>query len=116
MLKTALAAAVTACTLVAVAGQAQALTVERDVNLATVAARDVDFQNPASVDSFYKKLRVAAREACHSRNPYDRKVVLADRACAEQAVNQAVASLSRPLLTARAQTAGPSPSFARGFN
>ena len=43
-------------------------------------------------------------------------VVLADRACAQNAVNQAVASLSRPLLTARAQTAGPSPSFARGWN
>ena len=116
MLKTALAAAAAACALAAVAGQAQALTVERDANPVTITAQGVDFQNPASVDAFYQRIRLAAREACDSRNSFDRAVVLADRACAQNAVNQAVASLSRPLLTARAQTAGPSPSFARGWN
>lgn len=107
-----------AAALVLTAGPALALDAEtlkserNQVVQVAVSTHDVDFRNQASVDRFYHRLQRAARQACDSRSAV-RVLQQEDRACAREALNISVASLSRPMLTARHDASGPA--FATGW-
>jgi len=60
----------------------------------------VDFARPASVQAFYGRLRTAARQACDSRMGKDLAAAQADRQCAAQSLDRAVAKINQPTLLA----------------
>lgn len=75
-----------------------------------VSMAGVDFSQPASVDAFYGHLRAASREACDSHLGRDLSAAMADRKCAAQALDRAVAQINRPtLLALHAQRTGQKP-------
>jgi len=76
-----------------------------------VSYKGVDFNNPQSVDRFYNRLANNAREVCTG---YTARGAVNDRACVAQIINQAVAGMQRPMLTARA-AARSDVRFATGF-
>jgi UrcA family protein len=64
-----------------------------------VSIQGVNFTHPADVARLYQRLRTAANKACDS--DIDTPSALTeDRACAAKALNDAVASIHQPLLTA----------------
>ncbi len=97
-------AAAGAAALFAASQAGAAATANNNAGLETrvVSFKGVDFNNPQSVDRFYTRLKNNAREVC------------SDRACVAQIVNQAVAGMQRPMLTARHETRSDV-RFATGF-
>ena len=72
-----------------------------------VSTLGVDFSQPASVEAFYGRLNRAAAQACDSHIDHNLAAKAADRACAAQALNQAVAQIDKPtLLALHAQRTG----------
>ena len=86
----------------AMSAQAGPLDVYADLNRypasvkVSVGDRSAD---PQATQALYSRLRRAAREACNS-GVSNRRVRQEDAACARRALNQTVAQLSRPTLTA----------------
>jgi len=68
-----------------------------EVHVSTIG---VDFAQPASVREFYGRLSAAARRACDSRMGKDLAAAMADRKCAAQALDRAVAEINKPTLLA----------------
>ena len=89
--------------LTGLAGQAQAAPSEREPTAVFIPTAQVDFQDPVSVRAFYSRLERTARQVCDSRIS-DRSMKREDAACMREATRDAVARLSRPLLTAAYQT------------
>jgi len=73
-----------------------------------------DFRDPAQVRDVYARLQQAAMFVCGVQPGSDRTRSAADRACADQALGEAVGKLDRPLLTAMHQQSG-APMLARGY-
>jgi UrcA family protein len=94
------------------ASQAGAAITNNDASLESrqVSFKGVNFNDPQAVDSFYSRLRSTAREVCTQSNSQVRN----ERACVTQIVNQAVAGMQRPMLTAR-HDAKSDVRFATGF-
>ena len=86
-----------ACLLLAGAAQAASA----DASSRRLETRNVDFNDARSVDRFYKRLLITAREVCDSHVPYDVNAIYRDRDCVTQTVDQIVNRVQRPLLTAR---------------
>jgi UrcA family protein len=95
------------------AGQVQAAPSEREASAAFVPTTRVDFQDPAAVRVFYSQLERTARQVCDSKIS-DRSMRREDAACVREATQEAVAKLSRPLLTAAHQTRSRT-AFASGY-
>jgi UrcA family protein len=89
-----LIAAITALSLAAVAPAFAA-----DAPAQTLSTANIDFHNPAATQAFYAKLTRAAAAVCDSgsANPV---VTQQDRACAKQAMADAIAHLAEPTVTA----------------
>jgi UrcA family protein len=105
--------------LIGVAGQALAaetIGAERLSVLKRVSVGAVDFRNPGQVEGLYATLQRAALQVCMSPDASftDQALRTADRACAQRAVGTAVASINRPMLTARYQLRD-APILARGY-
>lgn len=103
---------------VAVAGLAfsglcgRALAADRsDTSVRVVSTSGVDFRNPAAVGAFYSQLRMAADAVCGGYSSYDR-ATLADVACADKALADAVRSANQPPLTAMYDRKQPRSAFA----
>jgi UrcA family protein len=71
-----------------------------------VSTQDVDVNSLASVQRFHAKLASIAKANCDS-HINTAEVIAADKACARQALNDAVAHLNQPMLTAINNTATP---------
>ncbi len=99
--------------LAGLASQAQAVPSEREPAAAFVPTAQVNFQDPAAVHAFYSRLERAARQVCDSKIS-DRSMKREDAACVREATQEAVAKLSRPLLTAAHQTRSRT-AFAAGY-
>lgn len=97
------------------ASQAGAATTNADLETRMVSFKNVDFNNPQSVDRFYSRLTANAREVCNGQTSFERRAAGGERACVAQIVNQAVAGMQRPMLTARAASAKSDTRFATGF-
>ena len=79
---------------------AQALEPVRTPTQTKVSLRGVNFADPAAVRLLYGRLKAAATDVCASAEGYDATVYRADRACADQALVQAVRQIDQPTLTA----------------
>ena len=77
-------------------------TTRVEVNL-----KGLNLRNPAQAEEAYRRLQEGAYNACASKADFDRKEQRRDSACARQALNTAVATLNRPSLNARHQSARP---------
>ena len=86
----------------------------RTASATRLAVGPVDYRDPAQVQRVYVRLQRAAIAVCGSPAGIDRATREADRACAEQALKQAIAQVDRPLLTALHQQSG-GPVLARGY-
>ena len=86
--------------LLASSTSALALEPSRVTTQAKVSLRGVDFADQASVRQLYVRLNAAANDVCTSADGYGERVRRADRACAEQALTQAVRGIGQPTLTA----------------
>lgn len=64
-----------------------------------VSTAGVDFRDPAALQAFYQRLKVATVDVCDS-NSANPVVTQRDRLCRQKALTVAVQSLNRPLLTA----------------
>ncbi len=109
--KVALVAAVTCSALSA--GEALARDSERAPTAIRLSTAAVDFQDSAAVRSFYKRLENAAWKACDSQIP-DLTLRREDVRCVKATIQQAVASLDKPLVTARHQSRSAQ-AYARGY-
>ncbi len=98
---------------VALSVSASAGVPERQPTAARLTVSNVDFNDRASVETFYADLQRAAHTACDSRLA-DRAAREADAACMRAAADAAVARLSRPVLTAMHQTRAPT-AYAVGY-
>jgi len=111
--------AAAAALLISVAGQAvaaEASSTERVGVVKRVSVGALDFRNPRQVEGLYATLQRAALQVCMSPDVSfsDRALRAADRACAQRALGTAVASIDRPMLTARYQQQD-APILARGY-
>jgi UrcA family protein len=79
------------------AGQAVAVTPTEAPRW--VVAAEANFQDEASVEALYSKLRRAAASVCDSYSANSR-VTQADVACAKKVLNDMVRQVDRPILTA----------------
>lgn len=70
-----------------------------DVTRRVVAFADLDLNHSAGVAALYARIRSAAREVCEPLIASDRSAVASARACAEQAIERAVAAVNAPQLT-----------------
>ena len=116
-MRTVNAAVAAACLLTtAFAGQTLAAgrEVPREASADRVEIGNVDFRNSAQVRAFHQRLQQSALFVCGVNNDASRGQREADRACAEQAVREAVNKIDRPLLTATYQQSG-APMVARGY-
>jgi UrcA family protein len=113
MFNPATAAAAAIALSLAAAGAAHADAYARDAVLADVQVHGVDFQQSPSVKGLYARLERAAWSVCDSRIN-DREARRADAACRRQAIDSAVARLSKPMLTAMHQTRSQT-LYARGY-
>jgi UrcA family protein len=71
-----------------------------DVVQVVVSFRDLDVDRPEDAAKLYSRIRHAARDACAyvgTRDPY---FATWSRRCANQAIDQAVEAVDRPLVTA----------------
>jgi UrcA family protein len=91
-------ATASAAALFAVSGAAQAEAPAQVVSFAKV-----DFRDQTATQTFYERVRAAARLACRSPYIISTKTVENDRACVEDTVSDAVNTLNRPTLTAMHQ-------------
>ena len=78
----------------------------QDDHHTSVSTRDVDFNRPSDVHGLYNRIRVAADEVCTSQGPVDLNTAKAEKACMDEAVNDAVSSVNQPQLTHLAQNHG----------
>ena len=93
------------------AGIASARSDDATVKL---SVRGVDFADPRQVKAFYEHVRVAARAACNS-DTLTPGGLREDRACRARFVNDAVAQVNAPLLTAmNNRDAQPATAYAFG--
>jgi UrcA family protein len=76
-------------------GNVQAQTLESAQR--EVSARGVNFEDVRQVRFFYAKLTAAAHDVCASE-VYDPLTQMADKACQEEAVGDAVSQVNQPLL------------------
>lgn len=97
MLRIALLAAAVSVTFVAPVSAAEYQREPTEVHVSDVG---VDFANAAQVRLFHAKLARAAREACDSDMPMDSAVTAADRQCAHDSLDRAVAGVNQPQLSA----------------
>ncbi len=99
-MRTMISVAILATSLLTSAASAEAInTLGREPVTVHVSTLGVDFSSAEGVRSFHARLKSAAKDACRSD---DRTLaaVAADRACARQALDEAVRSVDRPVLTA----------------
>jgi UrcA family protein len=96
------------------ASQAGAAATNNDQETRAVSFRGVNFNDTQSVNRFYARLTSTAREVCASQGVSATRAAAADRACVDTIVNQAVAGMQRPMLTAR-HDAKSDVRFATGF-
>lgn len=98
MFKTLIGAAFAAAIAIAApavhAGDANAVRVDDHM---TVSLRDVDFQKPDQVRDAYNRLRAAAHTVCDSQTG-DIVIQAEDKACEQQAVQDALHDLQQPAL------------------
>jgi UrcA family protein len=94
---------ITSC--IALSSQANAQ--DREVTQVSVSTYGVSFQDGREVKSFYKRLKRAANEACNSGFDHDLAAKYDDRACAAEALNNAVAQINQPALTLLANGQDP---------
>jgi UrcA family protein len=71
----------------------------REPTQVLVSIQDVNFAKPTDVARLYQRLRAAANTACDSKID-TLSVQMQDRACAAQALNEAVQSIHQPSLLA----------------
>lgn len=95
------------------AAPAHAGALDRQPVAAEVRLDTVDFQDARSVKALYQRLERTAWSVCDSRIN-DRTVRRQDAACRREAVEKAVAQLSKPMLTAMHQTRSQT-MYARGY-
>jgi UrcA family protein len=105
-------AAAGAAALFAASQAGAATTNDRDTR--AVSFRGVNFNDTQSVNRFYARLTSTAREVCASQGVSATRAAADDRACVQSIVNQAVAGMQRPMLTAR-HDAKSDVRFATGF-
>ena len=96
MLRTVLALAAAASALTFVAGSAQAQT--RTPDQVTISTRHVDFNDAGQMRALYAKLQFAARSVCESEIT-SAETARADKACARQALSDAVRRIGAPQLS-----------------
>lgn len=113
MFKHATAAAAVIAISLAAAGAAQADAYARDAVAVDVPLQGVDYLQPQAVKGLYARLERAAWSVCDSRIN-DKLARQADAACRRQAIDAAVARLSKPTLTALHQTRSQA-LYARGY-
>jgi UrcA family protein len=95
-----------AAPLVAVCGLLPALALASpfpndDVRTARVRFGDLDLNSPAGAERLYRRLSIASRDVCGDSSEIIALEELADiRACRNEALEDAVARVDRPLLTA----------------
>ena len=115
MRKFSLVAIVAACAAAAPAAFAAPAPVvgAREPSVVAVRIDPATLRSSGSVDPAYARLRRGAQEACMS-DSVNRRIDREDRACAAQVLNQVVAQLNQPILTARHQ-ADSGARFAAGY-
>ena len=111
-----LSAAVAALFLTTVAGASHAATtvVAPEVSTEALKIGQVNFRDANEVRAFHKRLQQSAMFVCNVTLEARKSERAEARACAEKAVQEAVNTLNRPLLTATYQQAG-APMIARGY-
>ncbi|MGE5565747.1 MAG: UrcA family protein [Parcubacteria group bacterium] len=77
-----------------------ASAMDREPTEVHVSMVGVDFAQPASVKAFYARLRAAAHKACDSHMAQDLGAIQADRRCAAESLDRAVAKIDQPTLLA----------------
>ena len=95
MLRSALVLAALSTALVATGVSAQ----DRTADQRAVATHDVDFNNPAKVQTLYGRIRAAAHAVCQSDDNDGPQTANADKACESQSVHDAVADINQPQLS-----------------
>lgn len=90
-----------------IALSSQANAQNREVTQVSVSTYGVNFQDGRAVKGFYKRLKSAATEACDSGFDHDLAAKYEDRACAVEALNNAVAQINQPALTMLANGQDP---------
>jgi UrcA family protein len=93
-MKTLLALALTTAALSPVAATAGSAVPARSVSIASV-----DFRDPAALQAFYSRLKIASIDVCDS-NSANPVISQRDRLCRQKALDVAVRSINRPTLTA----------------
>jgi UrcA family protein len=66
----------------------------------SVSTKGVNFGRPAEVRDLHVKLARAAVRACDSGEARQMAVIASDQACAKAALDQAIARIDQPVLTA----------------
>ena len=74
--------------------------VPQDLPTAVVRYADLDLSHPAGVDRLYVRLRQAASLVCNPSDTQGVRAQVSYRACAERALDDAVATVNDPNLTA----------------
>jgi UrcA family protein len=69
----------------------------------SVSTAGVDFRDPAALQAFYQRLKIATADVCDS-NSANPVITQRDRLCRQKALTVAVQSVNRPTLTALHQT------------
>jgi UrcA family protein len=97
MYKTLIITALTAAVAMAAPAVHAGATSDRTAAQTTVSLRDIDFQNPAQVQTAYKRVVAAAHSVCDSDSE-DFLVQAADSTCERQAVKNTLAEINQPAL------------------
>ncbi|BEV12696.1 UrcA family protein [Asticcacaulis sp. DW145] len=83
----------------------------REATHKVVQINDADLQSASGLKTIYAQLEKTARKACDSGVFNDRDIEESDRACAREALNNAVADLNQPALSQlHAEKTGQAPS------
>ena len=97
MYKTLIISALTAAVAIAAPAVHAGTGSDRTAAHVTVSLRDLDFQNPAQVQTAYKRVVAAAHNVCDSDSD-DFMTQAADRTCERQAVKDTLSTLNQPAL------------------
>ena len=74
--------------------------VQKEVDVRKVSYGDLNLNTEAGAEVLYRRLRSAADQVCMSSGSLDAGIRAAWRACYDKAMNSAVASVNKPMLTA----------------
>ena len=81
-------------------GAANATTAAPAAQSLRVAYGDLDLSHAAGVDALYARLRAAAAQVCNPSDTQDLRSQVSFRACTVRALDDAVAAVHEPRLTA----------------